>query len=348
MSLTQPETQALGAIADGLAGADPRLASMLTIFSRLAAGEEMPARQKTRARRGRPAARRPRRARRHPRRAMASPQPRRRYPRPGWPQAMLVLGAVICAALLTAALALTANGPNTCARPVGTACPRPLSHSRPARADADPREMTGAAAQLARPAEPRFRQKRAGFRAAALPALPGCQQIAEGGAQLLQSPCPGLFRPFGLDCGRHCLDAFMPPLPRCAYTAAGRRVGGGAGCGGPGFAAGCSRCCGGSGRRGTGRAGLAALPHRTGRCLGRVLVGAEVRGRSPTCWPRTGPGRVGRWGWADRPCGIGGLVSLWPLGRCRTGRVIPSVGGVPELPALPMAGPRDDRGREPE
>ena len=43
MSLTQPETQALGAIADGLAGADPRLASMLTIFSRLAAGEEMPA-----------------------------------------------------------------------------------------------------------------------------------------------------------------------------------------------------------------------------------------------------------------------------------------------------------------
>src|SRR5262249_54850123 len=43
MSLTEPETQALGAIADGLAGADPRLASMLTIFSRLAAGEEMPA-----------------------------------------------------------------------------------------------------------------------------------------------------------------------------------------------------------------------------------------------------------------------------------------------------------------
>ena len=33
MSLTEPETQALGSIADGLAGADPRLA----------AGEEMPA-----------------------------------------------------------------------------------------------------------------------------------------------------------------------------------------------------------------------------------------------------------------------------------------------------------------
>jgi hypothetical protein len=71
MSLNQPETQALGAIADGLAGSDPRLASMLTIFSRLAAGEEMPAREKTRPRRGRPAAHRPRRARRHPRRGTA-------------------------------------------------------------------------------------------------------------------------------------------------------------------------------------------------------------------------------------------------------------------------------------
>ena len=112
MSLTQPETQALGAIADGLAGADPRLASMLTIFSRLAAGEEMPARQTTRVRRD-------------PRRGTARPPPRRRHPRLGWQQAMLVLGAVICAALLTAALALTASGPTTCARPMGTACPAP-------------------------------------------------------------------------------------------------------------------------------------------------------------------------------------------------------------------------------
>ena len=39
MSLNQLETQALGSIADGLAGSDPRLASMLTIFSRLACPE---------------------------------------------------------------------------------------------------------------------------------------------------------------------------------------------------------------------------------------------------------------------------------------------------------------------
>jgi hypothetical protein len=133
MSLTQPETQALGSIADGLAGSDPRLSSMLAIFSRLAAGEEMPAREKTRARRRRAAAHRPRRARRHPRRCRARPRARRLHPRLGWPQAMLVLGAVISAALLSAALALTAGGHQTCARSMGTACP---SSPTPPRADA--------------------------------------------------------------------------------------------------------------------------------------------------------------------------------------------------------------------
>jgi len=40
MTLNELETQALGSIEDGLAGSDPRLASMLNIFSRLAAGEQ--------------------------------------------------------------------------------------------------------------------------------------------------------------------------------------------------------------------------------------------------------------------------------------------------------------------
>jgi len=118
MSLTEPETQALGAIAHGLAGSDPRLASMLTIFSRLAAGEEMPARDKTRIRRRRPAAHRPRRVRRRPRRS-------RRYPRLGRPQAMLVLWAVIAAALVAVALALNTSGPKTCIQSMATACPSP-------------------------------------------------------------------------------------------------------------------------------------------------------------------------------------------------------------------------------
>ena len=118
MSCTEAETRARGSIADGLAGADPRLASMLAIFSRLAAGEEMP-------------------ARRYPRRGVAFPHARRRYARLGWQQAMLVLGAVISAAMLAAALALTASGPTTCARSVGTACPLPSITHMPARANAD-------------------------------------------------------------------------------------------------------------------------------------------------------------------------------------------------------------------
>ena len=121
MSLTELENQALGAIADGLAGSDPRLASMLNIFTRLAAGEEMPARQKTRVRRGRPPAR-PRRARRHPRRGTVFPQARRLYARLGWQQAMLLLWAVTSAGLLALALLLNTSGHKTSTQSMGTAC----------------------------------------------------------------------------------------------------------------------------------------------------------------------------------------------------------------------------------
>jgi hypothetical protein len=99
---------------------------MLNIFSRLAAGEEMPVREKIRVRRGRPAAHRPRRARRHPRRGIALPQARRLYPRLGRQQAMLLLWIVISAALLAVALVLNTSGHNaSCIRSVGTACPLP-------------------------------------------------------------------------------------------------------------------------------------------------------------------------------------------------------------------------------
>lgn len=107
MSLTELERQALGAIADGLAGSDPRLASMLNIFSWLAAGEEMPVREKIRMRRERSAAHRPRRARRHRRQGIVFRQARRL----GVQQAMLLLWAVISAALLAVALVLNSSGP---------------------------------------------------------------------------------------------------------------------------------------------------------------------------------------------------------------------------------------------
>jgi len=133
-SLTERESQALDAIAHGLAGSDPRLASMLNIFSRLAAGEEMPAREKIRIRRGWPPAR-PRRARRHPRPGRALPQPHRLCPRLGWPQAMLLLWVVISAALVAVALVLNNSGPTACVRSMGTAC---LSPSIPQHAGASP------------------------------------------------------------------------------------------------------------------------------------------------------------------------------------------------------------------
>jgi len=111
MSPTELERQALGSIADGLAGSDPRLASMLTIFSRLAAGEEMPAREMIRARRGRSAAHRPRRA--------------RLYPRLGLSQAMLLLWVVITAGMLAVALVLNTSAHNACIQSMGTACLSP-------------------------------------------------------------------------------------------------------------------------------------------------------------------------------------------------------------------------------
>jgi hypothetical protein len=132
MSFTEPDRQALGRIEDGLACSDPRLASMLSIFSRLAAGEEMPAGEKIRVRRGRPAAHRPRRTRPHSRRGTALPQARRLYQRLGRQQAMFLLWAVISATLLAVALALNNSGHNaSCIRSVGTACPAAPSHSGP-------------------------------------------------------------------------------------------------------------------------------------------------------------------------------------------------------------------------
>ena len=109
MSLNEPKMQDLGGLEDGLADSDLRLASMLNIFSRLAAGEEMPVREKIRVRRGRPAAHRLRRARRHPR-GIALPQARRLYPRLGLQQAMLLLWVVITAGALAVALVLSTSG----------------------------------------------------------------------------------------------------------------------------------------------------------------------------------------------------------------------------------------------
>jgi hypothetical protein len=125
MSFNQPDIQILGSIENGLADSDPKLASMLNIFSRLAAGEEMPAYETIRVRRGPASGLRPGRARRYPRRIAVFPDARWMDTRLGWPQAMFLLWAVISAALLAVVLLLSTSGSKACIRSMGTACPSP-------------------------------------------------------------------------------------------------------------------------------------------------------------------------------------------------------------------------------
>jgi hypothetical protein len=49
MSLSAWEQQALNSIKDGLADSDPELAALLTTFTELASGQEMPTRERVRA-----------------------------------------------------------------------------------------------------------------------------------------------------------------------------------------------------------------------------------------------------------------------------------------------------------
>jgi hypothetical protein len=94
------EQQALNSIKDDLASCDPALVARLTIFTRLASGEEMPAREKIHVG-SRPAVRRSRPEPRHTRRA---------YRREGLQQAVQLLWLVSTVALLAIALACNRGG----------------------------------------------------------------------------------------------------------------------------------------------------------------------------------------------------------------------------------------------
>ena len=121
MGLSAHEQQALDSIEDRLCGSDPDLASMLATFTQLAAGEDMPAREKIRTG-WRRAARRPHRNRRHPSRGTTRQHPGRRRQRPPWPGAGMVLGLLIALALVAGVLAFTGGrSARACPLP-GTAC----------------------------------------------------------------------------------------------------------------------------------------------------------------------------------------------------------------------------------
>ena len=95
MSLSAREQRALESIADELAESDPALGSLLGMFSRLASGEEMPARNEI-----------------HPIQPSATGRlcrnrsPRRLRVRLGWNRAAVLLWLVITIGLIAVALAL--------------------------------------------------------------------------------------------------------------------------------------------------------------------------------------------------------------------------------------------------
>jgi hypothetical protein len=108
MSLSSHEQHALHSIENRLCVSDPELASLLATFTRLTAGEDMPAREKTPT--GRLA---PRRS--HRRRHRLRYRTRRLAVRPRrsllWQAAGLVLGLLVAVAVVAGAMAVTGLRP---------------------------------------------------------------------------------------------------------------------------------------------------------------------------------------------------------------------------------------------
>jgi hypothetical protein len=113
MSLSTWEQQALDSIKDGLASCEPALVARLTIFTRLASGEEMPAREQIRVG-SRRAVRRSRPEPRHTRRA---------HQRLGSQQAVLLLWLVTTVAVIAIAVACNRGvSQSTCTGSWATFC----------------------------------------------------------------------------------------------------------------------------------------------------------------------------------------------------------------------------------
>ena len=101
MSLSAWEQDALDSIKDRLASSDPTLVARLTIFARLASGEEMPAREKIQA---------------GSRRSRPEDTPR------GLPRTALLLWLVTTFALIAVALTSNRGSQGTCVGPWATLC----------------------------------------------------------------------------------------------------------------------------------------------------------------------------------------------------------------------------------
>lgn len=102
------EHQALESIQGALGHADPKLASLLVTFSRLASGDEMPAHEKVRA----PLRRRPRR-RPRPRRGKAPHRDR------AVQRAVILAWLITSITMITVAVILSRGGPAPCPQALG-------------------------------------------------------------------------------------------------------------------------------------------------------------------------------------------------------------------------------------
>jgi len=121
MSLSAWERDALDSIKNSLADSDPALVARLSMFTRLASGEAMPARDKLQAA-----------SRRMTRRLPARPAPARRTGRMrqrlGLSRTMLLVWLVTTTALIAAALASSRVGGHlNCSGTWGTLCARASS-----------------------------------------------------------------------------------------------------------------------------------------------------------------------------------------------------------------------------
>jgi len=121
MSLSPWEQDALDSIKTGLADSDPGLVARLAMFTRLAAGEAMPVREKLQAA--------SRQAAQH-----GARRSRRLYRRLGVGRAMLLVWLVTTLTLISAALASSrASGPGTCAGFWGSLCGHEAAAAQPAK-----------------------------------------------------------------------------------------------------------------------------------------------------------------------------------------------------------------------
>jgi len=136
MSLHPREEQILASIKDTIVSSDPRLAALMTTFTKLAAGEDMPLRETLPAQRR--IARRPHGMRPQHGWPASTPHGARTRRGSGHQRLVLVLWFLISAALITTALAFSRGGH-------GTACTQPWSAlcASPSPAPSSPADAPG-------------------------------------------------------------------------------------------------------------------------------------------------------------------------------------------------------------